>query len=161
LAAANAGGSIIQLKGAELLGEKVSALTEANELLRLENTLLKAQQDEANAQHADEISQKNSHIAQLERGFTEQVVEKLAYREFFKKIKKVSESPLVMNHTQESFNRWSAQLSPAHQTAEEIRAWRATYEPYIPDAEAIRSAIVEFEKHELAALLKIANEGGD
>jgi LPS sulfotransferase NodH len=83
-----------------------------NELLRQEITLLKAQQEEANAQHADEIKRRDSHAEQRERRIAELEAKQQACQEFFHTVRTVSMSDFIVDNKLEGLSKRTAHLSP-------------------------------------------------
>jgi chromosome segregation ATPase len=105
LAAANAGGSALLKETVQQLDNGQMARDAEIELLRQENTLLKAQQEEVNAQNADETQQKNGRIARLERRIAELEAKQQACQEFFQAVRTVSTSDCIIGSTTDGLNQ--------------------------------------------------------
>jgi hypothetical protein len=97
LAAANTGGSAALKETVQQLDNGQMARDAEIELLRQEITLFKAQQEEANANHADEIRRKDGLIAQLERRVTYLEARQGPYQELTQSIKEIASTDFIRN----------------------------------------------------------------
>jgi chemotaxis receptor (MCP) glutamine deamidase CheD len=107
LAAANAGGSALLKETVQHLDIGQSALAAENELLRQEITLLKAEQEEANAQHGDEVNQKDGQIAEQATTIEWQKKKIKILESAFSVMKSVSSSDFVQLKTSVAISKYS------------------------------------------------------
>jgi uncharacterized coiled-coil protein SlyX len=166
LAAANAGGSALLKETVQQLDNGQMARDAEIELLRQENTLLKAQQEEANAQHADELLGKDGLNAQLERRVTQLEARQGPYQELTQSIKEIASTPVVSDYATLS-KGWEAQIYRIHDSFEaaiHVERKKAIVDLAVGLTSAvakINEELLKVEKEELKALNENQAEGGD
>jgi hypothetical protein len=166
LAAANAGGSTLLKETVQQLDNGQMARDAEIELLRQEVTLLEAQQEEANTQHADELRRKDGLIAQFERRIAQLEARQGPYQELTQSIKEIASTDNVRGRATPSggFERrirhdlWSPDTAGYY--LKQMKDGAEIADGLISAVAKINEELLKVEKEELNALNENQAKGG-